>query len=109
MKYISIRRITSSAEIMSMHRGRNRFENLGHDRIYAELIRAVLFIPIAERNRSRFPASAVVAASERPDCMDELVVRIRSEVRELAPACYNNAWAVLWHAGLHLDSRRQMH
>src|SRR4029077_18909356 len=56
------------------------------DGIHAQLLRPVLGVAVAQGTGPRLPAAAVVAAGQRPDGVDELMVRIRGEMRGLAPA-----------------------
>jgi hypothetical protein len=46
------------------------------DYVDAKVAGVVFLIAISERDRSRFPASAVVTATQRSDRVDELMMRI---------------------------------
>ena len=73
------------------------------DDVDAQLVGVILLVTVAERQRSRLPAAAVVAALQSADSVDELVVRISREVRRLTAAGNHDARAVPWRAdwGLH--------
>ena len=75
----------------------------------AKSVGPVIDVAVAERQRARLPAAPVVATSQRPDRVNELVVWIRREVRRFTSPGHDNARPVLRHPGLDFDGRREVH
>jgi len=75
----------------------------------AKLTRLVLLVSVAEGNGPRFPAAAVVAASERTDGVEELVVGIGGPVGRLAPPGHDDARPIRRNPGPARYRRRQVH
>src|SRR6185436_20900576 len=68
------------------------------DDVDAERLGPIVHIAVVERQRPGLPAAAVVAASQRTDGVNELVMRIRGEMRRLAAAGDDDAWTMAWRA-----------
>ncbi len=79
------------------------------DYVHAERVWPVVHVAIAEWQRPRLPAAAVVAAAQRTHRVDELVMRVGGEVRRFAATGHDDARPVLRHARFHFDGSRQMH
>ena len=75
----------------------------------AERLGPVLLVAVAEREGPRAPATAVVAAAQGANCMNELMMGIRCPVRGLASTRDDDARPVARSARLGFDGRRQVH
>lgn len=79
-----------------------------HD-VYTELFGQIVGVAVSKRNGPGLPASAVVAAAQGADGMDELVVRVGFPMRRLAASGYHHAWPILRHPGRHFHRGGQVH
>ena len=79
------------------------------DDVDAQGVGAIVHVAVAEGQRARLPAAAVVAAAQRTHGVDELMVRIGGEVGRLAAAGDDHAGPVQRHAGFHLDRGGEVH
>ena len=79
------------------------------DNVDTQVLRKILLIAIAKRNRARFPAATLIAAWQRADGMNELMVGVSFPMRRFASSCHDHAWPVLWTFPFYFDCRCQMH
>jgi hypothetical protein len=66
------------------------------DEVDAQRLRPIFLIAVAERHRARSPAAAVVAATQRPDGVDELMVGVGREMRRFTAAGDDHARTIAW-------------
>jgi hypothetical protein len=69
----------------------------------------IIFIPIAQRQGTAFPTTAVGAAREHPDGVDELMARVGFPMRRFTTARYHDARTQFGFALGRFHGSRQVH